>query len=132
MAFAKIIDLPPEHEESYFVCLEEWPEDMKDAGSKERPEKVAGQVTVTAFTSGWCPAQNITLERAKRAAAELGEKVVFEEIDTFDPAVCDECGRDEALFIDDKQVWTAPPLSYRKIKRKIEKRLNKIAQQNPK
>lgn len=94
---------------------------------KKKPEKVPGQVTVTAFTSGWCPAQNITYERAKRVAAELGEKVVFEEIDTFDPSVCQECGRDEALFIDGKQVWTGPPLSYQKIKRKVEKRLKKVA-----
>ncbi len=28
----KIIDITPETENQYFCCLEEWSEDMKDAG----------------------------------------------------------------------------------------------------
>ena len=93
---------------------------------KKKPEKIPGQVTVTSFTNGWCPAQNIVYERAKRAAEELGEKVVFKEIDTFEPAVCREYGMDNALFIDNKQVRTGPPPSYKKVKRKIEKKLKKL------
>jgi len=93
---------------------------------KKKPEKIPGQVTVTAFVNGWCPAQNLAYERAKRAAAELGEKVVFSEIDTFEPSVCRECGMGDALFIDNRQVRTGPPPSYKKIKRKIEKRLKKL------
>jgi hypothetical protein len=68
----------------------------------------------------------LVYERAKRAAEELGDRVVFQEIDTFEPAVCREYGIDDALFIDKKQVWTGPPPSYKKIKRKIEKRLRKL------
>ena len=93
---------------------------------KKKPVVVPGQVTVTVYTNGWCPAQNITFERAKQAAADLGRKVVVEEIDTLSQEVCKQCGRDEALFIDGKQVWTGPPLSYRKLRKKIEKRLRKI------
>ncbi len=29
----KIIDLMPEHEQLYFVCLEDWSDEMKDAGN---------------------------------------------------------------------------------------------------
>ncbi len=93
---------------------------------KKRPEKIAGQVTVTAFKNGWCPAQNMVFERAKRAAAEFGDHVVFQEIDTFDRSVFLEWGIADALFIDGKQVRTGPPPSYEKIRRKIAKRLKKL------
>jgi len=63
---------------------------------KKEPEVVPGKVTVTAYSNGWCPAQNITFERAKRVTDDLGEKVIFQEIDTLDPSLCKECGRDEA------------------------------------
>ncbi|MBN1291763.1 MAG: hypothetical protein JXB48_07975 [Candidatus Latescibacteria bacterium] len=29
----QVIDLTKEHEQLYFVCLEDWSEDMKDAGN---------------------------------------------------------------------------------------------------
>jgi GNAT superfamily N-acetyltransferase len=93
---------------------------------KKSPEKIPGQVTVTAFKNGWCPAQNMVFERAKRAAAELGKDVVFREIDTFDRNVFLEWGIADALFIDEKQVRTGPPPSYEKIRRKIARRLKKL------
>ncbi len=49
---------------------------------KKSPETVPGKVAVTAFLNGWCPAQNLVFERAKRAAAEFGDKVVFRKIGT--------------------------------------------------
>lgn len=93
---------------------------------KKKPETSPDRVTVTAFLNGWCPAQNMVFERAKRAASELGDKVVFREIDTFDRAVFLEWGIADALFIDDKQVRTGPPPSYEKIKKLIAKRVNKL------
>ncbi len=39
---------------------------------KKVPAPTPGRVTVSAFIDGWCPAQNMTIERARRAAAELG------------------------------------------------------------
>jgi len=33
---------------------------------KKKPKTTSGKVTVTAFLNGWCPAQNIVFERAKR------------------------------------------------------------------
>lgn len=93
---------------------------------KKRPAKVDGQVTVTAFVNGWCPAQNLVYERAKRACSELGGKAVFCEIDTSDRARLLEWGISDALFIDGKQVRTGPPPPYEKIKKMIEKKVKKL------
>lgn len=40
-------------------------------------EQIPGKVNVDAFSSGWCMVQNLVYERAKRAAAEFGDAVVF-------------------------------------------------------
>jgi hypothetical protein len=184
----KVVDLSEKHEQLYFVCLEDWSEEIKEAGEhkanwyhkmkdkglrvklaldgsgevggmiqyvpiehsfaegykkadnqnmavllwkpfsgdasppkwireKKKPQKVPGEVTVTAFLNGWCPAQNMVFERAKRAAAEFGDNVKFRDINTFDREVFAEWGIADALFIDDKQVRTGPPPSSKKIKR---------------
>ena len=39
---------------------------------KKKPQPVEGKVTVTSFINGWCPAQNLIYERAKRACLECG------------------------------------------------------------
>ena len=93
---------------------------------KKKPEMTPSKVTVTAFLNGWCPAQNIVFERAKRAASEFRDKVVFREINTFDRKVFLEWGIADALFIDDKQVRTGPPPSYEKIKKLIAKKVKKL------
>lgn len=94
---------------------------------KKKPQAVPGKVTVTAFKNGWCPAQNMTFERAKRACVEFGESVVFNAIDTFDKSVFNEWGIVDGLFIDDKVVRTGPPPSYEKIRKMIEKRVKKLS-----
>ena len=91
-----------------------------------RPELVAGKVTVTIFSNGWCQAQNLPAERAIRAARELGDKVVVREISTFEPAESRRWGRCDGLFIDGKEVRTGPPPSYEKIKKLIEKGVKKL------
>jgi N-acetylglutamate synthase-like GNAT family acetyltransferase len=93
---------------------------------KKKPAAEPGKVVVTCFKNGWCPAMNMTYERAKRAAAELGEPVVFREIDTFDRDVAAEWGISDALFVDGRQLRTGPPPSYEKIKRAIASRLKKL------
>lgn len=93
---------------------------------KKKPEMIPGKVTVTALLDGWCPAQNLVFERAKRAASELGDKVEFRGIDTFDREVFLEWGIADALFIDGKQVRTGPPPSYEKIRKLIAKRVKKL------
>ena len=93
---------------------------------KKKPDKEEGKVVVTALLNGWCPAQGMTFERAKRAASEFGDRVDFREINTFDRNVFLEWGISEGLFIDDKQIRTGPPPSYKKIRKKIEKRVKKL------
>jgi len=93
---------------------------------RKKPEITPGRVTVTGFLNGWCPAGNMVFERAKRAASEFGDKVVFRKIDTSDRNVFLEWGIADALFIDDKQVRTGPPPSYEKIKKLIAKRAKKL------
>lgn len=71
-------------------------------------------------------AQNMVFERAKKAASEFGDKVVFRKIDTFNRNVFLEWGIADALFIDEKQVRTGPPPSYKKIRKLIAKRVKAL------
>jgi len=93
---------------------------------KRRPQVTAGKVTVSSFINGWCPAQNITHERAKRAAKTFGDSVIFEEIQTSERDVFIDWGISDALFINGKQLRSGPPPSYKKIHRKIRKKVNKL------
>jgi len=95
---------------------------------KKSPTANLNQVTVTAFLNGWCPAMNLVFERAKRAASqpEFQDKVVFQEIDTFDRNVLLDWGISDALFIDDKEVRTGPPPTFKKLKKLIQRRANKV------
>lgn len=90
------------------------------------PNVIPGKVSVTAFTNGWCPAQNMVAERARRAAAEFKENVVFTQLDTSDRSVLLEYGISDALFIDNKSIRTGPPPSYDKIRKHILKRVRRL------
>lgn len=87
------------------------------------PERIPGKVVVTIFNNGWCPAQNLVLERAKRASIELGDKVFFQEIDTSNRDVFLDWGISDALYIDGREMRTGPPPSYKKIRKRIARRL---------
>jgi len=95
---------------------------------KKSPTVTEGKVTVTAFKNGWCPAMNLTFERAKRASAEseFSNKVIFNEIDTFDKNTFNEWGISDAVFINNKEVRTGPPPSYEKIKKLIRKKVKRL------
>lgn len=93
---------------------------------KKKPELIPGKVTVSGFINGWCPAQNIAFERAKRAAAEFPDQVEFKQYDTCEREVFLNWGLSDALFVDDKAIWTGPPPSYEKIRKIIEKRVGKL------
>ncbi|NIM48662.1 MAG: GNAT family N-acetyltransferase [Gemmatimonadales bacterium] len=93
---------------------------------RRKPETTPGKVTVTGFLNGWCPAQNMAFERAKRAASEFGEEVAFREINTLDRGTFLEWGIADALFVDDKQLRTGPPPAYTKIKRVIARKVKKL------
>lgn len=92
---------------------------------KKKPGAVPGQVTITAFKNGWCPAQNMVFERVKRAAAECGDQVVFNEIDTFDRAAFEEWGIVDKIYIDGRDFGFGPPPKYEKIKGLLDKKVKK-------
>lgn len=94
--------------------------------AKKKPQLVPGKVAVTALTNGWCSAANGMVERAKRAAGEFGDEVVFREIDTGDRAVVHEWGLPAGLFVDGKNIYHGPPLSYEKIKKNIARKVGKL------
>ena len=94
--------------------------------TRKQPERIPGKVNITAFVSGWCLARNLVYERAKRAAAELGEKVVFREIDTSSRESVAEWGVADAVFVDGKNVQKGPPPSYDKILKIIAKRVARL------
>jgi len=93
---------------------------------KKKPKSEPGRVTVTSFINGWCPAQNIVHERAKRACEDMGKSVIFNEINTSITDNFNECGIRDALYIERKRISNGPPLTYEKIKRKIEKQIKRV------
>jgi GNAT superfamily N-acetyltransferase len=90
------------------------------------PDPVPGKVNVTAFSSGWCLARNLVYERARRAAAELGDRVVFREIDTSDRRVVAEWGQSDAVLVDGKNLQKGPPPSYETIRKAMARRVARL------
>ncbi|MBN1797960.1 MAG: GNAT family N-acetyltransferase [Spirochaetales bacterium] len=95
---------------------------------KKTPQagKHPGKITVTVFISGSCPVQNFHCERAKRAAAELGDRVVVEIINSLDKNNIAEWGITDAVYVEDKCICAGPPQSYKTIKSKIAKALKQL------
>jgi GNAT superfamily N-acetyltransferase len=95
---------------------------------KAQPPLEPGKVTVTAFCNGWCPAMNLVLERARRAAndPQFAGKVVFKEVDTFERSERMRWGLSDALFINGKEVRTGPPPSYDKLWKLIKNQAKRI------
>jgi GNAT superfamily N-acetyltransferase len=93
---------------------------------KQKPEVIPDKVIVTGFLNGWCPAQNMIFERARKASLNFGDKVVFHEVRTSDRETMLEWGISDALFIDGKEISTGPPPSYKKIWKLIHKRIKKL------
>jgi GNAT superfamily N-acetyltransferase len=90
------------------------------------PGPVPGKVLVTACVSGWCPGQNLAFERARRAAAQFGDKVEVRAVDTQDRAARLEWGQMDALFVDGRRVRTGPPPSQEKLVRLIGRRVGRL------
>lgn len=84
-------------------------------------------VRVTAFLNGWCPAQNIAYERARRAAETFGDRVVFETAYTTEKEAMRAWGQADALFIDGRPVRTGPPPSVESLRKQMERALRRKA-----
>jgi len=93
----------------------------------KKPEKGKKQVNLTLFRNGWCQSMNITSERAKRAALDFPEKIEINEFDTTDRKILNEWGITDAVYLDGKEIPTGPPISYDRIRRKIQKRVKKYS-----
>jgi N-acetylglutamate synthase-like GNAT family acetyltransferase len=92
---------------------------------KKKPEIRPDKLTISLFKNGWCTSQNMVFERAKRAIAGFEDKIDLKEYNTLDRNVQQEWGITDALFINDKEVTTGPPLSYKKIRRMIERKVKR-------
>ena len=90
------------------------------------PEPVPGKVNVVAFTSGWCLAQNLVYERARRAAAEFGDRVAFCEIDTSTREAVTRWGHADAVLLDGRNLQKGPPPSYQAIRKAIARRVARL------
>lgn len=84
-------------------------------------ERTAGRVDVTCFVNGWCTAGCVTAERARRVAAEFGERVVYREVDTSEHSAVAEWGLGDALFIGGKRVMQGPPPTAERLRRAVGK-----------
>ena len=93
---------------------------------KKKPQNTSNKVMVTSFINGWCPARNIIHERAFRASEELGDSVIFKEINTSETGNLNEWGITDALYVNNKPMNNGPPPSYEKIKKRISKQVRKL------
>lgn len=91
-----------------------------------KPSPSAGKVTVTAYVSGWCPVQNLVYERAKRAAAALGDDVVFESRDTSEQSAMIACGQSDCVYLDGRTLQRGPPPSYDRIYKRVAARAARL------
>ena len=81
---------------------------------------------VTGCVNGWCPAQNLAFERAKRAAAPFGDLVECRLVDTTDRETMLAWGEADARFVDRRRVRTGPPPSEAKLAALIRKRVRRL------
>ena len=92
---------------------------------QKRPEVRNDKTKVTCFRNGWCPGQNLACERMKRAVSEYGDKIEYVEIDTDKRNNLEEWGISDAIFINDRQINTGPPPSYKKLQKLLKKKVGK-------
>jgi N-acetylglutamate synthase-like GNAT family acetyltransferase len=94
--------------------------------ANKKPELVPGKVVVTALTNGWCSGINGMIERAKKVCSEYGDKVIFKEIDVSNRAATRLWGLSDGIFVDDKNIYQGPPLTYEKLRKSIGKKVRKL------
>ncbi len=94
--------------------------------AKKKPERVPGKVVVTALANGWCSGINGMLERAKKICSEFGDKVIYREIDMSSRAAIREWGLSDGLFVNERNIYKGPPLSYDKIRKIIGKKVSEL------
>jgi N-acetylglutamate synthase-like GNAT family acetyltransferase len=91
----------------------------------KKPSKGEGKVNLTLFRNGWCQSMNITCERAIRASKDFPGKINLQQYDSKEREVLNEWGITDGLFINGKEVSVGPPISYKKIRKKIERKVRR-------
>jgi len=89
----------------------------------KRLELTPGRVNVTCFVNGWCTVGNLNAERAKRVAAEFGDRVAYREVDTSEHRTVAEWGLADAIFLDTKPLMTGPPVTVERLRKAIGRRV---------
>ncbi|MCX6258971.1 MAG: GNAT family N-acetyltransferase [Bacteroidia bacterium] len=92
---------------------------------KKKPLPDHGKLTITSFINGWCPAMNMVHERAIRAADLYKNEVIIEIFDTSDRKLLKDWGISDAVFINGRELRNGPPLSYKKISKKLARQVAK-------
>jgi N-acetylglutamate synthase-like GNAT family acetyltransferase len=98
------------------------PKNMKP---KKYPVKGEGKVNVTLFRNGWCQSMNITCERAIRASQDFPGKINLQQYDSKEREIVNEWGITDGLYINGKEVSVGPPISYKKIRKKIGRKVRR-------
>lgn len=94
--------------------------------AKKVPELIPGKVVVTALTNGWCSGINGMIERAKQVCNEYGDKVVFQEVDVSNREAVRHWGLSDGIFVNNKNIYQGPPLTYEKLQKIIGKKVRKL------
>lgn len=94
---------------------------------RRRAERGAERVRITTLVNGWCPGRNIVAERARLAAADLGDAVELEVVETRSPDVLDEWGMADAIFVDGRRLRYGPPPSKERVRRRFERAMRRRA-----
>ncbi len=93
---------------------------------KKLPEKVRGKVSITSFNCGMCTLQSAHSELTREVAAEFGDAVQFQEIDTGCRENQNEWGISNAIYLDGREMISGPPMNRIQIRRKISSRVKKL------
>ncbi len=92
------------------------PEEMTGTG---------GPVRIHSFVNGICPVSNLANVRAAAVASRWGDRVEFGETDTLEPKILRRWGRDNALYVNGRELTIGPPITEKKIDRAVRKELRK-------
>ncbi len=96
---------------------------------KRKPDLTPGKVQLSLFLNGWCPAQNMVYERAKKAIEGYEGYVEVKEYNTQIKSIQREWGITDAFFVNHKRIPSGPPASYQKIRNMISRQVKKLAHQ---
>jgi hypothetical protein len=123
----KIIDISAATENLYFCCLEDWSDEMSEAGDhkqkwytrmKDKGVRVklaqqdngviGGMIQYMPIEHSMFEGNNLACVRTLRAAGEYEDRIRITEYDTLDEHVFREWGISDGIFIDGKELNTGP------------------------